>query len=180
MSFRGELLHIHVGERGSAPMRLLDAAELLAGVGIAGDRYATALGTYSDRPHIDRQVTLIEVETLEALARDRDVVLGPHEHRRNLTTRDVPVGHLVGRYFRIGTCVLYGGRLNIPCRYLEELVAKPVFRALLNRSGLNARIVVGGVIRPGDVIEPVDRAELPADLVAANEAHPVTPAPDPT
>jgi len=46
-------------------------ALLVAGVGIDGDRYATGLGTYSTRPHIDRQVTLIEVEVLEAIARDR-------------------------------------------------------------------------------------------------------------
>jgi hypothetical protein len=34
--------------------------------------------------------TLIEVEVLEALARDRGVELAPHEHGRNLTTRGVP------------------------------------------------------------------------------------------
>jgi MOSC domain-containing protein YiiM len=65
---------------------------LIAGVGIEGDRYATGLGTYSKRPHIDRQVTLIEVEVLETLARDRRIELAPHEHRRNLTTRGVPLG----------------------------------------------------------------------------------------
>ena len=68
------------------------AAELgteVAGIGLEGDRYATRLGTYSKKPHIDRQVTLIEVEVLEALARDRGIELAPREHRRNLTTRDV-------------------------------------------------------------------------------------------
>jgi MOSC domain-containing protein YiiM len=69
-------------------------------------------GTYSKKEHIDRQVTLIEVEVLEALARDRSIDLAPHEHRRNITTRGVPLNHLVRRYFRIGDCVLYGGRLN--------------------------------------------------------------------
>lgn len=178
MTFTGSLLHIHICPAGGEPMQPLELAVLEAGTGIRGDRYALRTGTYSDRHHLDRQVTLIEVETLEALRRDRGLVLEAAEHRRNLTTRGVPLGHLVGRYFRVGSCVLYGGRLNIPCRYLEELVAKPVFRPLLNRSGLNARIVVGGTVAVGDAIVPIDRAELDPSLAADNERTPVEPAPD--
>jgi len=101
---------------------------------------------------------LIEQETLEALARDHGVALAPHEHRRNLTTRGVALNHLVGHYFAVGECVLYGGRLNVPCRYLEELLGKKVFKPLVNRSGLNARVIVGGTLRTGDVILPLDPA----------------------
>ena len=153
-------------------------ARLNTGIGIEGDRYATGLGTYSKRPHVDRQVTLIEVETLEALARDRRIELLPHEHRRNLTTRGVPLNHLVGHYLRVGSCVLYGGRLNVPCMHLEQLVGKPVFKPLLNRSGLNCRIVVGGSIRVGDRIAWCDPAALDSALREANERIPVTPAPE--
>lgn len=119
--------------------------------------------------HIDRQATLIEFETLEALARDHGVELAPHEHRRNLSTRGVPLNHLVGRYFRVGDCVL----LNVPCRYLEDLVGKKVFKPLLNRSGLNCRIVVGGIIRVGQLIEPCDPGALDPSLRLANEAPPL-------
>jgi len=42
--------------------------------------------------------------------------------------------------------VLIGGRLNFPCRYLEKLLGRPVYTPLLNRSGLNCRIEVGGTI----------------------------------
>jgi MOSC domain-containing protein YiiM len=135
MRWQGELLHIHVAPHASAPMQALSQARLVANVGMEGDRYATRLGTYSRKHHIDRQVTLIEVETLEALARDRNIELAPHEHRRNLTTRGVPLNHLVGQYFRIGDCVLYGGRLNVPCLYLENLVGKKVFKPLLKPFG---------------------------------------------
>lgn len=170
MYWRGELLHIHMAPVASSPMRTLSEARLIAGTGIDGDRYAMRLGTYSGNHHIDRQVTLIEVETLEALARDHGVELAPHEHRRNLTTRGVPLNHLVGHYFRLGACVLYGGRLNVPCRYLEELVGKKVFKPLLNRSGLNCRIVVGGAIRRGERIEWCDPHALDAAIRQANEA----------
>src|SRR5271170_4811939 len=73
MRWQGELLHIHVAQKASAPMAALSEARLIAGLGLEGDRYATRLGTYSNKPHIDRQVTLIEIEVLEALARDRGV-----------------------------------------------------------------------------------------------------------
>lgn len=128
MNWRGEVLDIHIAPNGSAVMQPLGEARLMAGVGIEGDRYATGLGTYSHRPHIDRQVTLIEVETLEALERDRRIELAPGEHRRNMTTRGVPLNHLVGHYFRVGECVLYGGRLNVPCIHLETLTGKKVFK----------------------------------------------------
>lgn len=159
-------------------MNELPDAVLMAGVGIEGDRYATGLGTYSKSPHIDRQVTLIEVEVLEAIARDRGIVLAPNEHRRNLTTRGVPLGHLVGQYFRVGDCVLYGGRLNIPCLYLESLLGKRVFKPLINRSGLNCRIVLGGTIHNHERIEWCDPASLDDSIRRANEAMPLVAPPD--
>lgn len=153
--WEGRLELIHVAEQGSAPMRALDDARLIAGVGIEGDRYATRRGTYSKKPGPDRQVTLIESETLEALRRDHGIELLPHETRRNLTTRDVPLNHLVGRRFRVGGTVLLGVRLNKPCKYLEDLLGKPVYAPLVHRSGLNCEVVEGGVIRRGDSIRPL-------------------------
>ncbi len=176
--WRGELVHIHVAPSASMPMQARAETRLVAGVGVEGDRYATRRGTYSDKHHIDRQATLIEEETLAALARDHGVELAPHEHRRNLTTRGVPLNHLVGRYFSIGECVLYGGRLNVPCRYLEDLVGKKVFKPLLNRSGLNCRIVRGGIIRAGDPIAPCDPAALDPAARSANEAVPLERPPE--
>jgi MOSC domain-containing protein YiiM len=169
---------MHVAGAAAQPMRALADARLVAGVGIPGDRYAEKRGTYSARHHIDRQITLIEEETLEALARDHGVPLAPHEHRRNLTTRGVALNHLVGRYFWVGECLLYGGRLNVPCRYLEELLGRKVFKPLINRSGLNARVVVGGRLRLGDRIVPVDAAEIDPALRAANESHALEPPPE--
>ena len=152
--FTGVLLAIHIAPEASAPMVELDAARLVEGVGIEGDRYATARGTYSHKPNPDRQVTLIEMEALDALSRDHGIDLPPHETRRILTTGGVPLNHLVGRDFRVGDVVLRGARLNVPCQYLEDLLGKKVFKPLIHRSGLNCIIVQGGTIRPGDMIRP--------------------------
>ncbi len=134
-------------------MVALDSAELIAGLGIEGDRYATGLGKYSDFPDI-REVTLIEMETLEALARDHQTDLDVGKHRRNLTTRAAPLNHLVGKRFRVGAALLEGGRLNYPCRYLDLVTGQTVCDLLEHRSGLNCRIIEGGTITPGDPIRP--------------------------
>ena len=95
--------------------------------------------------------------SLEALARDWEITLKPEETRRNVVTEGAPLNHLVGKQFRIGAdVVLEGMRLNVPCQYLEDLVGiKSLFKSLINRSGLNCRIVTGGTIRGGDSIGPV-------------------------
>ncbi len=153
-SWYGELLGIHIAPEGSAPMIALAQATLIAGTGIEGDRYATGRGFYSHAPRPDRQITLIESETLEAIERDHGIPIAAHETRRNLTVRGVPLNHLVGREFRVGECVLQGARLNVPCKYLDKLLGRALFGPLTNRSGLNCLILRGGVIRPGDPVAP--------------------------
>jgi hypothetical protein len=160
-AWRGRLLHIHIAPGKSLKMEALEQANLIAGRGIEGDRYYLGTGTYSPKPDV-RDVTLFEIEVLEALARNDPPVqagpirIEPGDHRRNLTVRGVPVSHLVGKRFRVGDVVLMGGRMNFPCKYLEKLLGLPVYLPLYNRSGLNCRIEKGGVIHRGDVIEPLD------------------------
>lgn len=149
--WQGKLLYIHTTPKARSPMIAQPFAKLIAGIGIQGDRYAigTDTGTYSEFPDV-REVSLIEMETLEALTRDHDIEMQPIEHRRNLTTRDVPLNHLVGRQFWVGTVLLEGGRLNTPCRYLDMITQKTVCDLMEHRSGLNCRIVKSGTITQGD------------------------------
>ena len=154
MRWTGRLEHIHITAERSGAMQPLDGARLVAGKGIEGDRYFLGTGTYSMKPGPDRQVTLIERETLAALARDHGIELTPEQHRRNLTVSGVALNHLVGRRFRVGPVVLETVRLNKPCKYLEKMTGKAVYVPLLNRSGLNCRVIEGGTIRPGDLVTP--------------------------
>jgi MOSC domain-containing protein YiiM len=141
-------------------MEEVAAANLIAGRGIEGDRYFLGTGTYSGKPDF-REVTLFEMEVLEALARNDPplqsgpIKLRPADHRRNLTVGGVPLHHLVGQRFRVGEAILFGGRLNFPCKYLEKLLSLPVYLPLYNRSGLNCRIERGGIVHRGDVVEPL-------------------------
>jgi MOSC domain-containing protein YiiM len=157
-NWKGQLLHIHIAPGASYEMEELGEAVCVAGRGIVGDRYFLGTGTYSPKADV-REITIIEQEALDALSRNdppmqsNPIVLRPGDHRRNLTVRGVPLNHLVGRRFRVGEVILRGGRLNFPCKYLEELLGLRVFLPLYNRSGLNCGIEKGGKIYRGDVIE---------------------------
>jgi hypothetical protein len=157
----GKLLYIHIAPIASANMIELEEAELVVGKGIVNDRYFNQSGTYSKIPDI-RDITLIENEVLDALASNqpplqkKSIILKPIEHRRNLTTSGVPLNYLVGKKFQIGEVILKGGRLNFPCKYLADLLKKPLLLPLYNRSGLNCSVERGGVIRKGDKIIQIE------------------------
>jgi MOSC domain-containing protein YiiM len=156
MGFKGEVLSINIAAGLGQPMESLAEARLVAGKGIEGDRYSVGLGTFSGKEGPDRQVTLIESEAVEAVARETGLALTPEQTRRNIVTRDVPLNHLVGREFAVGDVVLRGLRLNEPCSYLAGLTSQRVSQALVHRGGLRAEIVAGGTIKPGDPVTPLD------------------------
>lgn len=87
--------------------------------------------------------------------RDHNIKLKPEDHRRNITTRDVPLNHLVGKRFKVGEAILEATRLSTPCRHIEQITGLELFNQLANRSGLNAKIIVGGEIFVGDTIKLV-------------------------
>ena len=133
-------------------MKSVTAAQAVAGRGLDGDRYYSKLGTYSNDAGSGRDVTLIEVEAIEALKREYKIELEPRQSRRNIVTRGVALNHLVEREFRIGDVVLRGTRLCEPCAHMERLTVKGAMRGLIHRGGLRAEIVKGGPIRVGDAI----------------------------
>ncbi len=126
----------------------------IAGKGLEGDRYLSQTGKFSDKPGPARQLSLIELESLEALQNEDSVTLSPLESRRNIVTRGVPLNHLVNRKFRLGEVVARGVRLCEPCEYLEEITRKKVIGGLTHRGGLRAEILEGGIVRIGDQIRP--------------------------
>lgn len=154
--WRGAVLDIFIASEVGAPMEQIEEASAIAGRGIEGDRYFKGNGFYSWYTGPLREISLIEVETLDALAAVHNLDLAPGETRRNITTRGVPLNHLVGRRFRVGDAILRGVELCEPCKHLVDLTGKqPILSALIHRGGLHAEIVQSGIIRPGDPIEEI-------------------------
>lgn len=139
-------------------MRSVPRARAVPGKGLEGDRYSRASGTYSDQPSPAREITLIESEAIEAMARDNELRISPGDARRNVVTRGVALNHLVGRDFFVGDVRLRGIRLCEPCSHLEGLTRRGVIAGLVHRGGLRAQILAEGVIAVGDPIRPVEGA----------------------
>jgi MOSC domain-containing protein YiiM len=133
--------------RGAA-MRAVGAVELVAGRGLAGDRYGNLGGA--------RQVTLVAAESLAAIASHlgRDVVR-PDELRRNIVVRGINLLALKGRRLRIGDAVLETSGECHPCSRIEASLGTGGYNAARGLGGITARVVTGATVRVGDRVEPV-------------------------
>jgi len=153
--WKGSIVSINICPTKSKPMQSVDEVHAVPGKGLEGDRYFNQEGTFSDKPGEGRQVTLIEIEAIEALKIEQGISLTPGEARRNLVTRGVPLNPLVGKEFKVGDITLKGVRLCEPCDHLARLTKPEVLPALVNRGGLRAEILSEGIIRVGDVVKEV-------------------------
>jgi MOSC domain-containing protein YiiM len=153
--FTGKLVAMFTTAEAGKPMTPATELRAIEGVGLDGDRYSTAAGTYSNRPGPHRQVTFVEREVIASVNDEGGIELGEHETRRNLVTEGVPLLHLIGQTFRVGDVVFRGIKSCPPCAYLEQLTRPGVRAALENRGGLRAEIVSGGTLRIGDEITAV-------------------------
>lgn len=148
----GSVAAIHVSPETGGPPESRDSVEAVAGRGRKGDRYYEGEGIYNEPEDLNpSDVTLIEAEALAAAHEEYGINLGPGEHRRNVTTREVALNHLIGEEFHVGEVVLEGLGLCEPCGYMQSLADQPdAAEALTHRGGLDARIVESGVINAGD------------------------------
>ena len=156
--FVGEIVGIYVAPSAGQPMEARTAVRAEAQRGLTGDRYAERTGTYSQDTRVPRDITLIEreaVEAVNAVLRAGSVEIAEAETRRNLVTTGVPLNHLVGHTFSVGSLRLRGVKLAEPCAYLEQLLGKPGVReAFVHRGGLRCEVVEGGDVHVGDAVLP--------------------------
>lgn len=144
---------IFIAPTAAAQMQSLPQAQLIAGQGVAGDRYAQNLGTFSrELPGPDHELTLIEIEQIRFFNDTCGLALEPGQFRRNVVTEGIDLNALVDREFLLGEAVIRGIRLCEPCRHLIPFTHPGILSTLRHRGGLRAAILTGGVIRPGDPI----------------------------
>jgi MOSC domain-containing protein YiiM len=146
------VVSIYIASAAKEPTAGVNKAHAVPGKGLEGDRYFNQAGTFSTHPAGDNELTLIEIEALDALRGECKVELKPGEARRNIVTRGVALNHLVGREFKIGPVSLRGIRLCEPCSHLETLTRPGVKSGLVHRGGLRAQVLTEGTIRVGDPV----------------------------
>ena len=148
------LAQIFLADIARAEMTPIDSIEVLR-EGLAGDRYARGIGSFSKGLKDGRAITLIAGETIDFLKAEHGVDWGNGEHRRNLVTRGVDLDSLVHVRFRIGGAVLRGNRRCPPCGYLSKLTGADAKALLHRRGGLRADVIEPGRIAVGDAIERI-------------------------
>jgi len=155
----GRVLEIWTAPAAAAPMVRSTSVPALAGIGLAGDRYALGGGTWAAYPQQEKQLTLIDADEIAAVAGEVGVPLTPGLTRRNVVTRGIALPALVGSYFAVGDVLLFGTKRCPPCTHLERLTGWKLVKALAARGGVNAAVVVGGTVAEGDAVRLVTDAE---------------------
>jgi MOSC domain-containing protein YiiM len=148
----GKLLEINITSTKGNALHSMKQVIVKADFGIEGDRYFKKEGTIKDKIGKPRDITLIEIEALQALERDYGLLISAAETRRNLLTINVPLNHYVNKLFKVGEVLMKGIELCEPCGYLEKLTAKPLKAALIHRGGLRAQIISDGQLCIGDLV----------------------------
>ena len=132
-----------------APSVSVDHAEVRK-TGIVGDRYEIGAGTFSRPNATGLALTMVEAEALEASG------VSAVAARRNIVTRGIRLGSLIGARFTIGEVVCEGTRLAQPCAHLGRVGEAWMLKALVHRGGIRVDVITPGSIERGASVQVVD------------------------
>ena len=152
----GKIVKLLISKDPKSNMLNVNQIVLEAGKGIFGDRYYNQEGTFSNKGEIepDRDVTLIEIEKIDALNKEHNLDITAEDFRRNIVVSNCDLNSLVGKEFQIGEVVLKGLRLCEPCKYLSnKLDNEKVLSQMVHKAGLRAQIIKGGSIDLNSQVE---------------------------
>jgi len=143
-SKQGKIVSIQLCPGHRQQMQMVDHVEARTNFGLKNDRHA--------RSESPRQVLMIERETLDALG------LKPGQVKENITTEGIELmGLNHEQRLRIGeNVILEITKPCSPCSRMEE-IRPGLLHALADKRGMLARVIHGGTIRRGDVIQPIDQ-----------------------
>ena len=128
-------------------MQTVASASLSAGIGIDGDKHASAASR--------RQVLIVDGETLDALQLDPGLI------KENVTVDGLDVMSLSpGTQLRLGDeAVVEITSVCEPCFRMDE-IREGLKAELEGKRGMNSRVISGGKIARGDPITIVREQEL--------------------
>ena len=161
MTASPQIYSIQIASRAGESMMQLAQANIIAGKGIDGDRYALDIGAFSKTKPKIRHISLIALSGIEhanqQLLAKQQTVFSESDTRRNLVISGISVNELndlVGKIFYLGGLMFRGTELCAPCQRPANLLKRPDFmNAFENRGGLRAEALESGFLIPGDLLD---------------------------
>lgn len=159
MKLNAHIQAIYLAPSAGAPMQSVDHAQVNAGFGIEGDRYAIGTGEYSAvEPAKVRHLSLIALSGIETandwLKAGDEPMFDGAETRRNILLKGITapeLNDLVGKQFQLGNLQLVGTELCAPCERPAQLLSRPSFMdAFEGRGGIRAEVLNSGTLSVGD------------------------------
>lgn len=150
----------YIASLAGMPMIQIEQADIIAGQGIIGDRYASGLGAFSvSHPKI-RHVSLITLSGIadanHRLLANQYALFSEGDARRNIVIDHfsaVELNNLVGEVFYLGGLAFKGTELCEPCQRPAKLSAKPDFiNAFEARGGIRAEALESGSLAMEDLL----------------------------
>ena len=151
---------IYIASKAGEPMVQLSQADIVAGQGIVGDRYALGLGAFSKTKPKIRHISMIALTGIEnanqQLLAKQEATFGQGDTRRNLIISGISeeeLNGLVGKTFHLGGLIFKGTELCEPCQRPAKLLKRPDFMNVFEgRGGLRAEALNSGPLIPGDLL----------------------------
>ncbi len=155
----GRLNAIYLRPARNVPCVQTTHAMAIAGQGLIGDR---TLKTPSRNPlGSNRQVTLIQAEHIAVIAAFLNKPIDAAWLRRNLVVSGINLLAAKSLFkdqpmqLCIGEVVLEMTGPCEPCSKMEAALGKGAYNAMRGHGGVNARIIIGGEIKLGDIVRCV-------------------------
>jgi len=138
----GKVVAISISAMKGVPKTNVESALLIEDAGIEGDAHAG--------PGI-RQVSLLARESIDEM-RARGASVNPGDFAENITTEGVKLSQTpVGSTIRIGETELEVTQIGKEC-HSRCAIYEQVGDCVMPREGIFAKVVTGGIIRPGDTV----------------------------
>ncbi len=151
---------IYIAPQAGESMVQIAQANIVAGEGIVGDRYALGIGAFSKTKPKIRHLSLIALSAIEGANRQllakQQEPFGESDTRRNIVISGISANELndlVGKIFYLGNLMFRGTELCAPCQRPANLLKRPDFMSAFdNRGGIRAEALESGYLIPGDLL----------------------------
>ncbi len=138
------VVSIHIALASRLPMKSVEAVAMNAGKGIPDDRYENSR---------HRHLTIQSQTSLDEASLALGAPIDASATRRNITISSGLVPSQAGDRIRIGEVEVEVVRIAAPCKLLDDDIVAGARTALRRRAGSVCRVLGGGSIRLGDVVD---------------------------